>query len=150
MPHIHELYDFVVAIYIVHDDNVLLVNHPRYGKWLSPGGHIELNEDPEEALYREVAEETGLKVTILGAKPPAVTLTTKPLSRPDYVDVHEANPPHKHISLTYFAKSESGEFVRSAEHTELRWFTASELHDPQYGLDDIVIFYAEQALKAAR
>jgi ADP-ribose pyrophosphatase YjhB (NUDIX family) len=52
MPHIHELYDFVVTVFIVHKDKVLLVHHPRYGKWIPMGGHIELDEDPEEALFR--------------------------------------------------------------------------------------------------
>lgn len=46
MPHINELYDFTVGIIIVHNQRVLFVNHPRYKKWLHPGGHIELNETP--------------------------------------------------------------------------------------------------------
>ena len=50
MPHIHALYDFVITVFIVHEDKVLLVNHPKYDKWIPMGGHIELNEDPETAL----------------------------------------------------------------------------------------------------
>ena len=69
MPHIHEKYDFVITVYIVYDKKVLLVHHPRYGKWIPMGGHIELDEDPEEALFREIQEETGLEVEIVAEKP---------------------------------------------------------------------------------
>lgn len=60
MPHIHERYDFVVNAFIVFNNKVLLVHHPKYDKWLPMGGHVELDEDPEEALFREIEEETGL------------------------------------------------------------------------------------------
>ena len=69
MPHLHELYDFVVSAFIVHDDKVLLVHHPKYDKWIPMGGHVELDEDPETALFREIEEETGLEVSILSSKP---------------------------------------------------------------------------------
>lgn len=64
MPHIHDKYDFVITVFIVYKDKVLLVHHPRYDKWIPMGGHIELDEDPEQALFREIKEETGLEVEI--------------------------------------------------------------------------------------
>lgn len=150
MPHIHELIDFTVGFYIVHDDRVLLVNHPRYQKWLSPGGHIELDEDPEQALYREIAEETGLEVEILSTKPELEAPGTKFLLTPNYMDIHEANPPHKHIALVYFARSKSGDAILSDEHEEIRWFTAVELDDKDNRISTEVRFYAREALEAAR
>lgn len=149
MPHIHELYDYTTTVLIVHDNKVLLVNHPRYGKWIPIGGHIELDEDPEIALYREIIEETGLEVSILSTKPSFDSPGTKQLLTPNYVDVHEANPPHKHISFTYFAVSASPDFRLSDEHEAMRWFTKEELQDPDYNLSAAVIYYAEQALKLA-
>src|SRR5437870_13414328 len=53
MAHIHEKIDFTVAIFVVHDGKVLLVHHRRLDKWLPLGGHIELDEDPENAALRE-------------------------------------------------------------------------------------------------
>jgi 8-oxo-dGTP pyrophosphatase MutT (NUDIX family) len=39
---------------------ILIFEHPKAGLQL-PAGTVELNEKPEEALFREVEEETGLK-----------------------------------------------------------------------------------------
>ena len=43
---------------------VLFVEHPERG-WEIPGGHLEDGEQPEEALRREVLEETGLHCEIV-------------------------------------------------------------------------------------
>lgn len=40
---------------------LVLVNHPK-GGWIPPGGGIELGETYEEAVIREVREETNMKV----------------------------------------------------------------------------------------
>jgi 8-oxo-dGTP pyrophosphatase MutT (NUDIX family) len=47
------------------DGHVLLVEHRKLGWWLYPGGHIEPNEDPAQAVVREVAEETGIRGQIV-------------------------------------------------------------------------------------
>ena len=66
MPHIHEKIDFTVEVFIVHKDRVLLRMHDKFKKWMSVGGHIELDEDPEEAARREVKEEVGLEIELIG------------------------------------------------------------------------------------
>jgi ADP-ribose pyrophosphatase YjhB (NUDIX family) len=151
MPHIHELYDFTVGFYIVYKDKILLVSHPRYNRWIPPGGHVELDEDPEEALFREIEEETGLEVEILSNKVKHIdSPETKFIYTPNFLDVHEANPPHKHIGLNYFALAKSDKARLSDEHSEIKWFSRDELHDPNYKLTKAVIFYCEQALDTAR
>ena len=45
--------------------HVVFVKHPTRG-WEIPGGHLEPGESPEQALVREVLEETGLEVSIVG------------------------------------------------------------------------------------
>ena len=41
------------------ESEVLFVEHPERG-WEIPGGHLESGESPEEALLRELFEETGM------------------------------------------------------------------------------------------
>lgn len=150
MPHIHTKYDFVITVYIIYRNKVLLVHHPRYDKWIPMGGHIELDEDPEEALFREIKEETGLRVKILSSKPSITSPGTKFILKPNFVDVHEANPPHQHIALIYFAQAESNNAILSDEHNNIKWLSESELLDPKYNLDRAVVYYAQEALKLGK
>jgi 8-oxo-dGTP pyrophosphatase MutT (NUDIX family) len=150
MPHIHELYDFVITVFIVHDDKVLLVHHPRYNKWIPMGGHIELDEDVESALFREIAEETGLEVAILSSKPNLEAPGTKFQLTPNYVDVHDANPPHQHIALIYFGRATDNKHTLSDEHTAMHWLSVEDLDKPEYDLSPSVKFYCKEAIKAAR
>lgn len=150
MTHIHETYDFVIVAYIVHQDRVLLVEHPRYGKWLPVGGHIELDEDPEMALFREISEETGLDVEILSSTPGVQSPGTKVLVTPNGLQVHDAGVTHRHIGLIYYAAAKTSDFKRSGEHTNARWFTADELQQAAYNLARDIIFYATEAIRAAR
>jgi 8-oxo-dGTP pyrophosphatase MutT (NUDIX family) len=150
MPHIHEKYDFTISVFIVFNDKVLLVHHPRYDKWIPMGGHVELDEDPEQALFREIKEETGLDVKILATKPDVDQNDTKFIFAPRYIDVHEANTPHKHIGMVYFGKSENDKYVLSDEHTEINWLGLDDLDNPKYALSNSVKFYCREAIKAAR
>lgn len=43
-----------------YNDKLVIVNNN--GKWSLVGGHIEIGESPEEALFREVQEETNMSV----------------------------------------------------------------------------------------
>jgi 8-oxo-dGTP diphosphatase len=55
-----------VGAVIVHEGRVVLIKRgkpPLYGRWVVPGGTVELGETLEEAIVREVEEETGLVVT---------------------------------------------------------------------------------------
>lgn len=113
------------------------------------GGHIELNEDPEEALFREIQEETGLNVKILSDKPSIEQTDTKFIYPPRYIDVHEANPPHKHIALVYFGKAENNRHTLSSEHSSIHWLGLDDLEKPEYALSDSVKFYCREAIKAA-
>lgn len=149
MPHIHEQFDWVVTIFIVRDGKVLMIKHKKLGKWLPIGGHVELDEDPEQALYREVKEECGLEIELIGSAKPNVNGTLfKSMPAPVFLDVHNITDNHKHISLTYFARAKPGDAkLAEKEHDEIRWFAREDIKNPEFGLTPGICFYAESALK---
>jgi ADP-ribose pyrophosphatase YjhB (NUDIX family) len=100
-------------------------------------------------LFREIKEETELEVEILSSKPSIQQNDTKFILTPRFVDVHEANPPHKHIALAYFARAKSSNYVLSDEHIEIRWLSLKDLDKSEYELSDSVKFYSKEALKAS-
>lgn len=50
------------------EDKFLLVHNKKWDFYTFPGGGIEENESKEDACYREVLEETGVKVKVLSLK----------------------------------------------------------------------------------
>lgn len=151
MPHIHEKYDFVVSVFIVHAGKVLLVRHRRYNEWLPIGGHIEMDEDPGETLRREIAEECGLRVRVLAETPKIGHKGVKPLPTPSYLDAHVISATHKHIAFVYFAVA-AGDRVKlhEREHESFRWVSRAELGGLDLKLTRSIRFYCERALAAAR
>lgn len=71
-----------VGAVVIHDGHLLLIQRGRgvaVGRWSLPGGRVEFGETLAQAVAREVAEETGLTVTVgeflgwverMGADPP--------------------------------------------------------------------------------
>jgi 8-oxo-dGTP pyrophosphatase MutT (NUDIX family) len=104
MAHIHEKIDFTVAIFVVHDEKILLIHHRKLDKWLPLGGHIELDEDPEQAALREAKEESGLDVELLGERPPTTSPGTRALIAPRFLDIHRISDTHEHIGMIYWAR----------------------------------------------
>lgn len=147
MAHIHELIDFVVSVFISHleSKSCLLVNHKKLGGWFPIGGHVELNEIPDEALVREIKEESGLivgkNVSIYRsincrmrqerwAKFTDNKHNTKQLLTPYAVEVHDFGPVpnHRHVSLVYMGVAGTRAVALEEDaHHEIRWFTAEDM-----------------------
>jgi len=151
MPHIHEKIDFTVDVFVVYKDKVLIRKHDKYDKWLAVGGHIELDEDPNQAAIREVKEEAGLDVILVGEKPvfKSENNSYKGLISPRYMNVHDINPAHKHISLIYFAKSNSDKVIDEGREQSkgYKWFSKHDLERNEEGVSESIKFYAIKALE---
>lgn len=148
MAHIHEKIDFTVAIFVVHDDRVLLIWHRKLDKWLPLGGHIELDEDPEQAALREAREESGLEVELLGERPPTTGAGTRALIAPRFLDIHYITETHEHIGMIYWARPKNGSLtLASAEHHEIRWCASEELDQLEPKMSDAVKWYCRKAIE---
>lgn len=108
----------VVAL-ILRDDGKFLItkrssnNDYLPGLYDMPGGEVELGEDPNYALKREISEETSLEVEIL---------------KPIYVYSQLQNNIRHQIWIIYECKYKGGEIkLNPDEHEEYRWVTKDEL-----------------------
>ncbi len=148
MAHIHEKIDFTVAIFVVHAGKVLLVHHRNLNKWLPLGGHIELDEDPEQAALREAKEESGLEVELLGKRPPTTGPGTRALIAPRFLDIHRITNTHEHIGMIYWARPKNGKLALAAdEHHDIRWCSSAELDTLQPPMSDAVKWYSRKAIE---
>lgn len=149
MPHIHEKIDFTVSIFIVKERKVLFIFHKQLNRWLPIGGHIELDENPEEAALREAKEESGLEVELVGDRPPLGKEDGfLPLLQPAYMDIHRIKEPHWHIGMVYFARVKSGVVTLNAEeHKDIQWLGEKDLEETKLNLYANLKFYARQALQ---
>ena len=147
MAHLHELIDFTVAVFLVEDGKVLLVHHRGLNKWLPVGGHIELDEDPEQAALREAQEESGLEIELIGERPPTTGNGTRALIAPRFLDIHRITDTHRHIGLMYWARPKQGTLTLAAsEHHDIRWCAAPDLDQLEPPISAAVKWYALQAI----
>src|SRR3954453_21887466 len=98
------------------DGSRLFVRHVYRNHWGVPGGLLERGETPEDAVAREVFEEVGLRITLLGE--PAVVVDADP-QREDIVyrarpiddaeaDALDPSPPEI-LEARWFAPDETPE-----------------------------------------
>ncbi|HEY4493252.1 MAG TPA: NUDIX domain-containing protein [Candidatus Paceibacterota bacterium] len=150
MSHIHEQIDFVADVFIVYRDKVFLRMHDKLHVWLSPGGHIELDEEPNHAAIREAKEEAGLDIELVGTKTdfPSEYLGFEHLIPPRFLNIHNIGANHKHISFVYFARTLTDAVKPSGDDisNEWRWLAKSELEKNELGVLEPTRTYALTAL----
>lgn len=106
--------------YIEKDGKYLLLhriskkNDENAGKWVGIGGKFERGESPEECVMREVAEETGLKLTSCDYRG-IVTFDS---------DIYETECMHLFTSEEF-----KGEVTTTCDEGKLEWIEKSRLFD---------------------
>jgi ADP-ribose pyrophosphatase YjhB (NUDIX family) len=126
-------YHFTACAFVAHEGKILLVKHRKLNKWLAPGGHLETDgkgmylETPEEGAAREVLEETGLRVEILGTVPGEQLPRRLSLRLPFDLHIHHIDEQHDHFGFDYLARPVAGQPLDGKGDESYRWWTRDEL-----------------------
>lgn len=122
-----------VGAVVLHEGRVLLVRRgrpPAAGKWSLPGGLVELGETTEAALRREVAEECGLTIRIVGLAGVLDRVIRDEVGRVRY----------HWVLVDYAAFPEGGPAVAGDDVDEVRWVEVERVGqlDTTEGLEDMI------------
>jgi len=101
---------------VIKNKKILLIkrkNDPFKGKWALPGGFVEYKEKVEDAVIREVFEETGLKTKIIDL--------AGVYSDPD------RDPRGHTITVAYILKVLSGELKSGDDAEDAKFFNIDSL-----------------------
>ena len=107
--------DIVNAVFM-RDDQILLAKRGAHrenygGTWSFPGGHVEAGETFEQALIREIGEETG----------------ARPIAFEKYAtiaDLYDESVAYHLYAVTDWTGDECA--LIGDEHSEVRWFTTAD------------------------
>lgn len=136
--------DWAVSVFVVWRRQVLLHNHRKLRMWLPPGGHIEPHELPDEAAVREVMEETGVAIELVGEYAVAAP-GPRQLIRPRGVQLETIGPRHEHIDLVYLARPAAAYDGELSDDEEgLGWYDRSAAE--RLGLSAEMAAWVELAL----
>jgi len=126
---------FTATGYVFNSKNkILMIRHNKLKVWLPPGGHIDENELPDDAVLREIYEETGIKAEIVSNKQ-LLNMTDeycRELNTPFAVclDDIERNGTHNHINMIYICRAlnENDDLIpQESEVYGIGWFAYEEI-----------------------
>lgn len=111
-----------VGAIILDEDRILLEkrkNPPGKEKWSVPGGLIDLGETAEEAIIREVKEETGLEVY----DPQLIDVV-------NYISLGKKGAVKYHyVIIDYLVASQGGKPHASSDAEDLKWVPFNEVEE---------------------
>lgn len=122
-----------VGAVVIRDGAMLMIRRGRgvaQGQWSVPGGRVEFGETLQEAVVREVAEETGLEV-VCGA----------------YVGhVERIGVDHHYVILDYLADPVADQpLVAGDDAAEAAWIALGDLSDLDL-VDGMLEFLADHGI----
>ena len=112
-----------VAVVLMEDDRLLL-GRRQDGGWCIPCGHVEWDEDVEEAARREFREETGLVVALDGVLA---------------VQSNFHNPQQHTVGVWYGGTQEGGKLVAGGDLTRVAFFPLDDLPPLKFPTDEVVV-----------
>lgn len=137
VTHVTRPTTLVAAAVIIRGDKVLLTQRPRgthlEDHWEFPGGKVEADEDPREALARELREELGVESSV-GA----------------VVECTFWRYPTKSVLLLFFrCELAVDAVIQHIEVSDHRWASADELLSLQMPPADVPIVTKVRSLLGA-
>ena len=117
---------------VLDGERVLLARRgrpPGQGKWSIPGGLVHLGERIEDAVVREIEEESGLHVRVLGL----CGVIDRVVREEDAVRYH-------YVIIDYVAEAVGGRLQAGSDAAEVCWVALDDLgqYDTTDGLADMV------------
>lgn len=122
MDRVAEIVVAVAAVIWNDAGEVLLIRRtkePRIGQWSLPGGRVERGETLRQAVLREIREETGLEIEILGLAGVAETINDASVGAGGY----------HYVLIDYGARAVSGEAKAASDAADATWFPFARLAD---------------------
>jgi ADP-ribose pyrophosphatase YjhB (NUDIX family) len=110
----------VAAIVFDGEGRVLVIRRghpPAQGQFSVPGGAVEVGETLADACVREVREETGLTIEVLGLAEVVERVQREPAGQVRY----------HYVILDYAARVTGGVLCAGSDAGEARWVTLDEL-----------------------
>lgn len=116
--------------------SVLLTLHPKVGRWLQLGGHLEAADASLlEGALREVEEESGISQGVISAAPIRLDRHPVPCGR----NADGSVRPNVHWDVQYVVRVDGTPEIRiSEESDDLRWFAPDAVPDVDASVASLV------------
>ncbi|MEV4641609.1 NUDIX domain-containing protein [Actinoplanes sp. NPDC049548] len=109
------------ALVVDGDGRVLMQRRADSGNWALPGGTMDIGETLGECIVREVREETGLAITVIGL----LGIYTDP----GHVIAYADGEVRQEFNVTYLGRVVGGSVAVSDESTDVRFVDPAEFDD---------------------
>ena len=126
-----------VGAVVLDRDRVLLIKRghaPLKGQWSLPGGRVEVGETLEQAIAREVEEETGLTIDV----GPMVEVLDR-ISRDD-----EGRVEHHFVLVDFIGRPRGGVLRGASDADDAAWVALSDL--ARYDVASVTISVIQKAV----
>ena len=133
---------------VIEDGHALLIRRgtePLLGEWSIPGGTLELGETLEAGVARELSEETGVVVRVLGLIEVFDRIFTP---EGNISSEKEMRPKYHFVIADYLCERISGEAKASSDVTDVSWARQEVL--PQYRMTGTAMRILRKAFEMDR
>ncbi len=136
---------------VLDGDRVLLIRRdrePLKGEWSIPGGALELGETLEAGVRREIAEETGLEVRVLGMVEVLDRIALEATTEGPATSGINPRVQYHYVLIDFLCVPVGGHLAFGSDAAEARWVAREDLAG--YGLAPVTAGVIEKAFEIHR